>query len=178
MRMLYIIGKLITLPGSFIRAFWEHLTCKILKLPVEEGGYIGFHDNCGHIDHAFASKGFAAYLMATGPGYMNMIIGWPLMLMGYINLKPLGITPYDSIPLFIIYILSYYIGVSLLCCQFPLVEDILVFWEMAYKEKKVPVIGRIFAFIPALVTKIGAYLERWSIPVIFWIIATVLLFIL
>lgn len=178
MRMLYIIGKFITAPGSFLRAFWEHITCRILKLPVEEGKYLSADELCGHVDHPLAKKGFAAYLMATGPGFMTMITGWPLFLMGYVNLVIMGITPYDSIPLFIFYVLALYVGVSLLCCQFPLVEDIMNFRELAYTEKKVNPVGRIFAFIPAVVTQIGAVLEKYSVPAIFWIIVLAVSFII
>lgn len=177
MRMLYIIGKFITFPGAYLRAFWEQLTCRLLKLPVEEKKYLSADETCGHVEHSLAKKGFASYLMATGPGFMNMITGWPLFFMGYINLKVMGITPYDSIPLFILYILSTYVGISLLCCQFPMVEDILNFWETAYKEKKINIFGRIFAFIPALVTRIGAKLEEYSIPVIFWIAFGIYIFV-
>ena len=125
MTKLYIIGKILTFPGAYIKGFWEQLTCRILGLPVEVPGYLRIDEACGHVEHAFAKKGFASYLMATGPGFMNFITGVPLFIAGFLNLRYMGITPYDSVPLFILYVLMLYVGVSLLCNVFPLTEDIL-----------------------------------------------------
>lgn len=75
MTKLYIIGKILTFPGAYIKGFWEQLTCRILGLPVEVPGYLRIDEACGHVEHAFAKKGFASYLMATGPGFMNFITG-------------------------------------------------------------------------------------------------------
>ena len=38
MTKLYIIGKILTFPGAYIKGFWEQLTCRILGLPVEVPG--------------------------------------------------------------------------------------------------------------------------------------------
>ena len=178
MTKLYIIGKMLTFPGAYIRGFWEQLTCRILGLPVEVPGYLRIDEACGHVEHALAKKGFAAYLMATGPGFMNFMAGVPLFLAGFLNLRYMGITPYDSVPLFILYALMLYVGVSLLCNIFPLTEDILNFWYIAYEEKRMNIVGRVLFAIPSLITRAGAFLEKYSITVLLWIIWLVVMFVI
>ena len=178
MTKLYIIGKILTFPGAYIKGFWGQLTCRTLGLPVEVPGHLRIDEACGHVEHAFAKKGFASYLMATGPGFMNFITGVPLFIAGFLNLRYMGITPYDSVPLFILYVLMLYVGVSLLCNVFPLTEDILNFWYIAYEEKNMNIVGRIIFAIPAIITRAGAFLEKYSITVILWIAWLVVMFII
>ena len=177
MKILYIISKFLTFPGAYIRCFWEHLICKCIGLPVEPTGYLRADEACGHVEHSLAKKPFGAYVLATLPGFINFNMGMSFFLLGYLNLKFMGITPYDSVPLFILYIVSLYLGVSMLCCVFPLYEDILNYWGMAYGKSKVKfkgigrffqIIFRIFAFIPTVITMIGALFEKWCINFILW----------
>ncbi len=169
MTILYIISKIITFPGAYLRAFWENVTCKILNLPIEIPGYLRLDENCGHVEHALAGKGFAAYLIATGPAFMNFNTGLWIFLGGFIQLNYMGITPYDSVPLFILYVLMTYIGVSLLCNVFSSVEDAMNLHDLLYSQKKGNVVGRIFAYIPTMINYAGAYAEKFGITVIVWI---------
>ena len=177
MRLLYIITKLIVFPGAYLRGFWEQLTCRLLKLMVEPGGYIRLDEACGHVEHSLAEKQFAAYLMATGPGFMNFNMGMAFFLFGYINMFTLGVTRFDSIPLYICSLVALYIGVSLLCCLFPLTEDILRFWDIAYggyaKKKRVAGraldgVGKVLGFPFAAITRLGAFLEKNCVIFILW----------
>ncbi len=175
---LYIFSKILTFPGAYIRGFWEQLTCKILGLGVEVPGYLRIDEACGHVEHQLAKKGFAAYLIATGPGFMNLMTGFPIFFAGFLNLRYMGITPKDSVPLFILYLLMLYVGVSLLCNIFPLVEDAMNLNDLLYRQKKGNIIGRILAAIPAFITNIGAYVEKYSISFIAWIVFLILSFVL
>ncbi len=177
MTVIYIASKILTFPGAYLRGFWEQLTCKILGLPVEMPGYLRLDEACGHVEHGLAEKGFSVYLIATGPGFMNLMTGFPLFLAGYINLVYMGIRPADSMGLFIFYILLLYVGFSLLCNVFPLVEDAMNLYDIVFSQKKMNIIGRIFAFIPSMITYAGAYLEKYAITVILWIVFTVLSFV-
>ncbi len=174
---LYIFSKILTFPGAYIRGFWEHLTCKILGLAIEVPGYLRIDEACGHVEHQLAKKGFAAYLIATGPGFMNLMTGFPIFLAGFLNLRYMGITPKDSVPLFILYVLMTYVGVSLLCNLFPLVEDAMNLNDLLFRQKKGNIIGRIFAAFPAFITNIGAYVEKYSISFIVWVVFLVLSFV-
>lgn len=182
MRILYVIGKYITFPGAFLRAFWEQVTCLLLGLPVENTGYLRADEMCGHIEHVLPKKASAAYISATAPGVMSLIAGLPLTIFGIINLRVLGVAPADSVLLFVIYILILYAGVSVMCCLHPQFEVAQNLWDITLeklrsKDTKSKV-GGIFMFLPALCTYIGAILERFSVPVIVWAVGITLIFVL
>ena len=177
MTALYIASKILTFPGAYIRGFWEQLTCKILGLPVEIPGYLRIDEACSHVDHALAKKGFAAYLVATGPGFMNFMSGFWMFWAGFMNLKYMGMTPYDSLPLFIFYVLLTYVGISMLCNIFPLVEDAMNLYGLLYQQKKGNIIGRIFAYIPTVIAYAGAYLEKYCVTFIVLTVFMVIAFI-
>ena len=177
MTALYIASKIITFPGAYIKGFWEHLTCKLLGVPVETSAYLRLDEACGHALHGFAQKGWPAYLIATGPAFMNFNIGLWIFLAGFMNLKFLGLTPVDSVGLFIFYIFMTYLGISMLCNVFPLVEDAMNLYELLYKQKKGNAVGRILAFIPSVIAYAGAYLEKYCITLALWIVAMVIAFV-
>lgn len=178
MTVLYIASKILTFPGAYVKAFWEHLTCKLLGLPVESEGYIRFDEACGHVEHAFIRKGWPAYLVATGPGFMNFNIGLWFFLAGFFNLRFIEIKPSDSMAIFVVSVVAVYIGISMLCNVFPLVDDAMNLFDLLYKRKKGNIIGRIFGFIPAVIVYVGAFLEKYCITVIIWAVAMVLAFVL
>ena len=177
MTALYIASKILTFPGAYIKCFWEHLTCKILGLPVEAPGYLRLDEACGHVEHALASKGGAAYLMATGPAFMNFNAGLWIFLAGFVNLRYMGITYYDSMGLFVSYILMTYVGVSMLCNVFPLVEDAMNLQDLLYRQKKGNFLGRILAYIPTVIAYAGAFAEKYCITTLLWIIVLVVSFL-
>lgn len=177
MTALYIASKILTFPGAYIKGFWEHLTCKILGLPVETPGYLRIDEACGHVEHSLASKGFAAYLLATGPAFMNFNAGIWIFLAGFVNLRYMGITPQDYLGLFVLYVLMMYVGVSMLCNVFPLVEDAMNLHDLLYRQKKGNALGRLLAYIPTIITYAGAYAEKYCITTILWIILLVISFV-
>ncbi len=169
MRLLYVIIKFICFPGTYLRGFWENLTCKVLHLEVESEGYMRPDEACGHVEHTLASTGWSAWLMAVGPGFMCFCTGSAFFLFGLFDIFYMGITFYDNAVLFILSIISMYLGGSLLCAAFPLTEDILNFWDVAYRGglkggnipvKILKIIGIILSFPVALITRVGAFLEK------------------
>lgn len=177
MTKLYIALKILAFPGAYIRGFWEQLTCKILGLAVEVPGYLRIDEACGHVEHTMAKKGFASYLIATGPGFMNFMTGVPFFLAGFLNLKYMGITFADSKGLFIFYALMLYVGISMLCTLFPLVEDAMNLFDVVYSKKKSGIIGRILMFIPSVITYAGAYLEKYCVIPVVWAAAIICAFV-
>ncbi len=177
MTALYIASKILTFPGAYIKGFWEQLTCKVLGLPVEVPGYLRLDEACGHVEHSLATKGGAAYLMATGPAFMNFSAGLWIFLAGFVNLRYMGITHYDSIELFAAYVLMTYVGVSMLCNVFPLVEDAMNLHDLLYRQKKGNFLGRILAYIPTMIAYAGAYAEKYCITTLLWIIVLVVSFV-
>ena len=177
MTALYIASKILTFPGAYIKGFWEQLTCKVLGLPVEIPGYLRLDEACGHVEHSLATKGGAAYLMVTGPAFMNFSAGLWIFLAGFVNLRYMGITPYDSVGLFAAYVLMTYVGVSMLCNVFPLVEDAMNLQDLLYRQKKGNFLGRILAYIPTMVAYAGAFAEKYCVTVLFWIVVLVVGFV-
>ncbi len=177
MTVLYIISKILTFPGAFIKGFWEQLTCKILGLPVEVPGYLRLDEACGHVEHSLAVKCGSAYLMATGPAFMNFSSGIWIFLAGFVNLRYMGITPYDSVSLFALYVAMTYVGVSMLCNVFPLVEDVMNLHDLLYRQKKGNALGRILAYIPTKIAYAGAFAEKHCITFLFWIVVLVVGFV-
>ena len=177
MTALYIASKILTFPGAYIKCFWEHLTCKILGLPVEVSGYLRLDEACGHVEHTLASKGGAAYLMVTGPAFMNFSAGLWIFFAGFVNLRYMGITSYDSVGLFAAYVLMTYVGVSMLCNVFPLVEDVMNLQDLLYGQKKGNFLGRILAYIPTKIAYAGAFAEKYCITTVLWIIVLVVGFV-
>ncbi len=178
MNTLYIITRILTFPGAYLRGFWEQLTCRILGLPVEIPGYLRIDEACSHVEHSLAKKGFASYLMATGAGFMNFITGLPIFLAGFMNLRYMGITPYDNLGYFVFYVLITYTGFSMLCNIFPSIEDAMNLFEVAYKQKKMKIVGRIIFAVPSAFAYAGSYLEKYCITFVALAAAVVLSLVL
>ena len=49
--VIYFIGKVLTFPGAYIKAFFEHLIARAFSIPVEDTKYLRFTDGCGHVEH-------------------------------------------------------------------------------------------------------------------------------
>ena len=155
MRLIYVIFKFILFPGTYIRGFWEHLTCKILHLPVESEGYLRADEACGHVEHALATTPWSAWLMATGPGFMMFNAGMAFLYAGILNIFYMGITPYDSIGMFIFYVILIYLGVSFLCSLFPLTEDILTYWDLSIHYRAEDYINSVIVYCSFVFAGIG-----------------------
>lgn len=168
MRLIYIITKFILFPGTYLRGFFEHLTCKLLHLEVESTGYLRADEISGHVEHLLASTTPSAWVMATLPGFFMFNIGVSFMYFGVLNVFYMGITPYDSLPLFIIYCVSMYLGASCINSLFPMTEDVLQLWSLTYSKREhknaltaiLSIIVKVILFPWALITRIGAFLEK------------------
>ena len=181
MKILYIILKFILLPGSYLRGFWEHLVCKILRIPVEPVGYIRLDEACGHAEHSLAKTPFKTWLLVTFPGFMNFNMGMTFFLVGIMGIYYLGITVYDSIPVFLFYVICLYLGLAFLNSLFPMTDDILDLWDAygykrfgLFKKNVGTIIFGIILFPWALMTRIGAFLEKHGINFIIGIAIIVL----
>ncbi len=176
MRMIYVIFKYLTFIGSFIRGFWEHITCQLLGLFIEEPGYLRANEMCGHVEFIFPEKNSAAYLVTIGPGVVNFITGLPVLFVGLTNLRVFGLSFSDSPFLFIVYILMVYFGASLMCSLFPSYESALYLWDRIRNKSNVA--EKIFLSPACLTVLIGSWLERFGIPQIFWGVAIALIFLI
>lgn len=176
MRILYVVFKYLTFAGSFLRGFWEHITCQLLGLLVEDSAYLRANEMCGHVEFIFPKKNSAAYLITLGPGVINFITGLPMLLVGLVNLRLMGISWSDSPLLFVVYIVMTYVGASLMCSLFPSYEAALYLWERIRTGSGIA--EKIFLSPACLTAYIGSWLERFGIPQIFWVAAIIVIFVI
>lgn len=175
MRIIYIISKLISLPGSILKGFWEHIFCRAFKSPVESSYYIRMDELCGHVEHELAQTSAKSFWINFLSGWLNFLAGIIMAATSLIYIFYLGCKGAMLIPFCII----LWIGLSLTSNIFPTIEDALNMWEKIYSNgNKSTVVGKILYFIPALVMMIGAYLEAYGLTVLINIAMVVLLIVL
>lgn len=133
MTVLYVISKYLTVFGALIKGLWEHLACGILKIFVEDGRYLEPTEMCGHVEHELPDNRTKAFLICFIPSLVNAILAFFLGGAGFMGLFNLGVKVKE--PIFWLYIILYYLGISFFCNIFPLVEDAMNNWSMIYDSK-------------------------------------------
>ena len=56
MRAVYLTVKYITIVGTFLQGFFEHLSCRMYDVLIEDGRYLRSNEMCGHIEHELIKK--------------------------------------------------------------------------------------------------------------------------
>ena len=84
--VIYLIGKVLTFPGAYIKAFFEHLIARAFSIPVEDTKYLRNTDGCGHVEHDAIDSKAKAFFYCLLPGLFNAIIGAPMLYMGFAGL--------------------------------------------------------------------------------------------
>ncbi|MDR1927648.1 MAG: hypothetical protein LBQ33_03305 [Oscillospiraceae bacterium] len=132
MKILYLISKILSCPGAFLKGFWEHLTCRILRLEVLRRGY--FRDNryCGHVEHAQAQTAPRAFLMAYLPYCAQCIIGFIFFFAGFAPVLLFGLRSAQASTYFWHEVIFLYLGLSCLCNCAPERQDAKTLWRMFY----------------------------------------------
>lgn len=171
MTAIYVISKYITFIGAILKGFWEHLFCRILGVPVSDARYLQATELCGHVDHDFTKTKALTFFINYLPGMMNRLFGYGMVIGGFLGLFYLKAA--TGTLAFWIYVVLYYLGVSLLCNNAPLYEDALNNWGLLYgKASKTNIFARIFAFIPSVYFLVSAWLEKYGLGLLIWIAAT------
>ncbi|HZJ77270.1 MAG TPA: hypothetical protein VFD52_00510 [Clostridia bacterium] len=169
MTIIYMISKLITFPGAYIKGFWEHLSCRVLGIPVESSKYLPLNETCGHADHPFAQSKSKGFLVCFLPSFLNGIFAFPFFMTGYINLCLLAVRATDistasSITFFALYVALLYLGTAMLSNMFPLVEHALNMWDLLYKKDGgANLFWKILLFVPSAIIVAGSFLERYGL---------------
>ena len=86
MTTLYIVTRFLTFFGAEARTFFEHLTCRILKLPIEDTRAFKPSELCAHVEHELAPKLGGAFLVCWLPFTLtttrtqspSLVQRWPL----------------------------------------------------------------------------------------------------
>lgn len=165
--VIYFIGKVLTFPGAYIKAFFEHLIARAFSIPVEDTKYLRFTDGCGHVEHDAIGSKAKIFFYCLLPGLFTAIIGTPMLYMGFAGLFFLKV-PADSstMLMFIVYCILFYLGFSLCANQYPLMEDAIGLWHVLYGNDGANLFVKIVLFIPTVLIIAGAFLERYALNIL------------
>lgn len=196
MTVFYVISKYATVFGALIKGLWEHISCGILKIFVEDARYLEPTELCGHVEHELPRGRAKAFLVCFIPAIVNALLAFFLGGAGFMGLFNLGVQ--KSSPAFWLYVVLYYLGVSFFCNMFPLVEDAMNNWDRIYRssltdeekaeneeiqkssdsgkkvKKESNIFTKILLFIPSAIMYGGAFLEKYCVTFIISIVVTVL----
>ena len=164
--VIYFIGKVLTFPGAYIKAFFEHLIARAFSIPVEDTKYLRFTDGCGHVEHDAIGSKAKIFFYCLLPGLFTAIIGTPMLYMGFAGLFFFKV-PNDSstMLMFIVYCILFYLGFSLCANQDPLMEAIGL-WHALYGKDGANLFVKIVLFIPTVLIIAGAFLERYALNIL------------
>lgn len=164
----YLIGKILTFPGAYLKCFFEHITARAFSVPTEDNAYLRLTDGCGHMEHDNIDGPWRNFLYAWLPGVFNFIVGLPFFLAGYSGLFLLKIPFAETSRLmFIVYCILFYVGFSMLANVFPLMEDSLALWQSVYeKGSDAKMITKIVLAIPSAIIAAGAFLEKYALNIL------------
>lgn len=158
MTTLYVITRGLTFFGSVLRAYWEHIVCRICKIPIEDARAFKNNELCAHIEHELPENLKQAFFISWLPFTMNFFMGCAFLLSGSYRLFYIG--EYDSLQAYGL----VWLGVSCVANCAPSFENMLALKDFLYGNKskvlKV-VLSPYFAVVGA-----AAYLERYSITFI------------
>ncbi len=184
MTWLYVLTKTVFFPGTFLKGFWEHVTCRLLGVQIYAADtYLSRNRLCGHVYMLPAPTAARSFFVCFLPGFLNLFLGFPAFVVGVVTLGFMGVDVIDPLtgtfcPLFILYVLLYLFGASCMCSLFPYVDDVRHLRQMLYgKDSKASAVGKVFAFLPTCVMTAGAYLEKYSVTffvtvafLVYWIV--------
>ena len=156
MTLIYVITRILTIPGAFSRSLWELLVCRVCSVAVYDNRAFKFSALCGHIEHESLNENpWKSFFVCSFPFIMNLIIGNYFLCGSAYQLLYIGDTKN---------ILSYlflWFGISLVANCAPSFADMIAFKDSVYGGKKV-FFKIIFAPFFAL-NCVTACLEKYSL---------------
>ena len=132
MNTVYLLTKIITYPGAFLKGFWEHVACRILKLEVTDRHYLNANAACGHAVHSPAMTPKKVFLLSFLPWLAQRILGWIFLGASVVPLLLFNMRDKDSNPMLILEYVALYLGLSIICNSFPQWEDAKRHWRLFY----------------------------------------------
>lgn len=171
MTVLYAISKILSLPGSVTRAFWEQVVCRMSSIPVEDNRYLRGNEMCGHVEHELASTARSAFALCYVPRFMNVLLA---VFVGSFSAFRLFYLGEFIMPWSVADIAAIWFAFSLLTNGSPLTEDAMNMWQLLY-SKESNILQKIFYTPGALVSVAWAWLDKYCIHFIIGIVIIVLL---
>lgn len=155
MTTVYVVTRGLTYFGALLRTFWEHIVCRIFKIPAEDVNTFKNSELCGHVEHHIIYGKKAAFFMCFLPFTLNFILACCFLFTGSYRLFYIGDTSTYQAYIFV------WLGISCAANCVPSFEDMLSFKDNIYRgnNKFLKVIlAPFFAVICA-----GACLEKYSL---------------
>lgn len=165
MHIFWIFGCL-TICGAVLRGYFEHLTLKLFRVPVEDRSYLQRNELFGHVEHKPATSFAKSFCVCFLPGFLVCLVGAVIALPAVMQLFVMGVMPRYIVNgtvsvMFIVCAVLLYFAVSLFCHAFPTYEDALYLWE---NRKQTNTAVRVLLFVPMVCIRAGAFLARFG----FW----------
>jgi hypothetical protein len=130
MRIIYVIIKVLTLPGAMLHAFFEHMCCRSAKIMIEDERTVRFDEMMSHIEHDLVKRKAASFDICFIPFFLNLAIGNLILMYGSVSILYFG--RFADIFGWI----CLYLGIALLTNLFPQIEDVMMMNENFYVNNK------------------------------------------
>lgn len=163
MRVFYLIVKYITVIGTFLQAFFEHLTCRVYEVLIEDGRYLRTNEMCGHIEHEILRKRSVSFAICFFPFLFNLLFGLITVSVGAVNIYYLGEFFTSGGMVHLANFLFLWMGISCLTNLFPQWEDALTLKEEIYGKGKSNLFIKMIAAPIFGILYGGAWLQKYGI---------------
>ena len=133
MSIIYVIVKVLTLPGAVLHAFFEHMVCRGAKVIVEDERVVQFNEMLSHVDHQLIKRKGPSFDICFIPFFMNLFLGFLSLSYGATTI--IYFAKYADIFGWI----CLYFGIALLTNLFPQIEDVMMLKEnyLTNNDKKI-----------------------------------------
>lgn len=148
--MYFIPGFLIsvvTFPGVAVHELAHQICCRICRIPVYEVKYFQFRNPCGYVLHEATANPWKNLLTGLGPFFVNTILGMIITFPAYFCLWGGGKYLYGirsgNKAMTVIFLLLYWLGLSILMHAFPSTGDAKSLFQSVIKNKEVSIFAKI-----------------------------------
>lgn len=140
--------SVLTFPGVAVHELAHQICCRICRIPVYEVKYFRIQNPCGYVVHEPTSNPWKNMITGLGPFFVNTILGMLITCPAYFYLWGAG----ERINSFannewmsLIYLVLYWLGISILMHAFPSTGDAKSMIESILKNKEVGILPKIIA---------------------------------
>ncbi len=126
MTTLYIVTRVLTFFGAEARTFFEHVACRLLKLPIEDTRAFKPSELCAHVEHELAPTTGGAFLVCWLPFTLTTLLSCLFLLTGAYRIFYIG--DYSSLISWVL----LWLGFSFAANCFPTYEDALNLRDKLY----------------------------------------------
>ena len=159
MSIIYVIVKILTLPGAIMHAFFEHMVCRGAKIIVEDAKVLQFNEMLSHVDHQLVRRRGPSFDICFIPFFLNLMLGF--ITLSYGSIAIIYFAKYADIFAWV----CLYLGISLLTNLFPQIEDVMMMKENYFNDKT-SVIRKILVAPWYGMFFICSRLERWGLTLV------------